>query len=180
MHEDKIVWAFFDTSGSNFEMGKGRLNRNLCRTLFSLRELNPDSVYEEIDFKTFTFSESVSPIVFEDSGDVKNFSSKGKSSLSVLSSFLIDSCNPDSITSILLFSDGGFDFKEIENFKRFRAENQNIKIYSVAIGIDANVDELTSISDKCFYPDNVLKAVDYAIEALYRKVIPPIYIKDFL
>lgn len=170
---DNLIYAVFDSSGSNLEMGKSRLSRNLARTLVQLKNIHTKSEYTNINFELYTLNEQLQRISLDSRGDVPPFKSVGTSNLELLINFIDTLCSKDQTLSILFFSDLNYKIQDIECLSSVIHKYSDFHFLVLPIGLDADMSKLNILKTISFTPDNVLKAVDYAISFMLGKFEMP-------
>ena len=173
----KEIYAVFDTSGSNIEYGKSRLNRNLLRTLKQLSFVGNKKEYACVDFKYFLLNTSLTEIsekiTKDPCEDVPAFKSSGKAELSQLNLFIREKISTAKNLCVLFFSDGNFDVENAQCLAKTLEENKQVHLIVIPIGMDANLKVVNLIKGVVCTPDNILSAVDLAITFLFGKVKMP-------
>jgi len=153
------IFAIFDTSASLSEMGKGRLCRNMIRTISQL----PDK-----KFLYYSLGDELNEIQFDENND-PDVKFKGKTNLYLLAEFLEHKISeqPASNISCLLFTDAIYNHEQITKLKHTIINNSKfLHIFVITLGLDANRDISSQLGIQSFECDNVLLAVDYAVAAM--------------
>jgi hypothetical protein len=160
---NKDLYIIADVSGSMNEMGKVYIQTGLLRYAASLRVLDPK--YVDISIRFFQWSDSISEIVVEDGGVVPLLTSKGRSDLTSLSTFLSEALNSSRFLRVLLLSDGFFSSLDCAGFLKEMNLFSNLMLRTVAVGADADHVRLKSISSnkEVFLAEDISTAIDSII-----------------
>lgn len=170
---NNLIYAVFDSSGSNLEMGKSRLSRNLARTLVQLKNIHTKPEYRNINFELYTLNEQLQRISLDSRGDVPPFKSVGSANLELLPNFIDTLCRKEKTLSILFFSDLNYKIQDIKCLSSVIHKYSDLHFMVIPIGLDADMSNLNILKTISFAPDNVLKAVDYAISFMLGKFETP-------
>ena len=157
----KVFYVIADVSGSMKEMGKTPLLRNLLRFISELQVINEDK-YTEFEFNFFSWSSSLSEIVFQNNEEQFAIEPKGKADLDQLKVRLESILDNDSPLKVLIVSDGNFSTTDIDNFNKWRKEQSNLMIRTVGVGADADHFKLEKLStnSKMSKSENISSAID--------------------
>lgn len=177
---NKVIYAVFDSSGSNLEMGKSRLSRNLARTIVQLKNIHTKVEYSNVDFELYTLNEQLQSISLNSSGDIPAFKSIGTTNIDLLLSFIDNLGRNKEHCPILFFTDGNFKNQDIERLANTLKINTNIHLILVPIGLDADINKLSKLETTTFTSDNVLMAIDYAITFILGNIKTPKSLDDIL
>lgn len=159
-----------DVSGSMNEMGKFYLQRNLCRYVGQLHDIDKKK-YADFHFRFFQWGQDISEIVDIPSFD---FNMKGSACLKRLSEFIAQEykqCQRYIILSDGYFSTSGTDINYQEPLKSF----SDLIICPIAVGVDAkeiNLKKL-AINSKVSFSEDIFSAVDEALFFISGDIMPP-------
>lgn len=162
---DLSVITVFDASGSFIEMAKLRINRNILRTLMQLSQLySPDDLLSRVRFECFSLGSQLQPLSPDPATGAPALKAAGSANLIALSEYLAQRDSAARQPLPLLFcTDGSFRHDEFKRFKDMLFQASHIVPLVVAVGIDADLDSLKTLTPFVFEPENILEAVDYAV-----------------
>ena len=166
-----------DTSGSMEEMGKRHISKGLLRYVNQLRQLTPTTT-DNIQYRFFTWSDTLDRFYFDESGFFSVSTTNGNSNLEALSSHVN---NANSNYCWIVLSDGCFSSTQINTFISNVDSDLRDRLFTVAIGADAEIYKLTKLSSKgqCFLPENIATAVSLALHSFNKSSSPiPEYNSD--
>jgi hypothetical protein len=175
-----LLYIIVDVSGSMNEMGKIFLQRNLCRYISQLKFIDPIT-YLNVDIHFFQWAEEISEIIIQEDGDIPALTPGGGADLTSLFSFF-KALNHKSILRVLVLSDGNFETSDILNFRKQCTSLPNLLLRTVAVGADANLSSLESISsnDSVYLAENISAAINAIIEGKDECLAAPKTISQIL
>ncbi len=162
---DLSVITVFDASGSFIEMAKLRVNRNILRTLMQLPQLySRDDLLSRVRFEYFSLGSQLQQLTPDPAAGAPALKTAGSANLAALSEYLAqrDSAACQSLP-VLFCTDGSFRHDELKSFRDMLVNASHIVPLVVAVGIDADLDSLKTLTPFIFEPENILEAVDYAV-----------------
>ncbi len=160
----EALYIIIDVSGSMHEMGKIHLQRNLCRFAAQLRSIDRQK-YVDLDIRFYKWAQDISEITIQSDGDIPVLNAEGSSNLCDLSDFLSQHLNDTRSARILILSDGNFIGDDYVTFLKWKNENRDIFIRTVAVGTDADLLKLKKIStnNSVHLSENISSAIDSTI-----------------
>ena len=175
------LYIIVDVSGSMKEMGKIHLQRNLCRFAAQLRIIDKGK-YSSLDICFYQWAQSISEIALQSDGDIPALKAEGSSKPCVLSDFLSQHLNGTGRLMVLILSDGNFDRDDFKEFIKWKDEQRNILIRTVAVGADADLLKLKKISTNStvYLSENISSAIDSTIFGSDEPLDPPASIAQIL
>ena len=178
---DIQLFAIFDTSGSMNEMGKIHLQRNLCRFISQLHEVDAER-YAGVKLDCYGWGSSLSKITIDESGDVPQLEPTGQLNFNALSDFLSRLSGEGRIQNVLIFTDGLFDRDDLAGFTEWKMNNDHPSLRTVAVGADANLLNLKKVSsnESVYLAENIGIAINNTIWGSDTKVDPPQSISQIL
>lgn len=168
-----------DTSGSMYEMGKIHIQKNLCRYVHELQDMNR-SFYTE-GFRFYQWADEVSEIPITTDGSIEPLTAQGCANLSVLAQFLLQESRIHKELFVLILSDGNVDS---DGLKRFRVQMEaagHIRISAVAVGADSDRYKLAQLAMNGFV--YAAEDIDAALHSLLFGSglgVAPLSAADFL
>lgn len=159
------IVTVFDTSGSFIEMAKARINRNIWRTLLQLRQLYPrDDLLCRTNVEYYSWGLQMLSLPADPVAGTSVLKASGRADVSVLSEFIVHkNSSAKQPLPLLICTDGAFSNDELKLLKGELLKACHIIPIVIAVGIDADIDNLQMLTPFVFYPENILEAVDYAV-----------------
>lgn len=177
---NKSLYIFIDSSGSMAEMGKILLQRNLCRFISQLP--NIDDRYSKLDLLFYEWNSSITELSIQSDGDIPEIFPQNTADLKVIGSFLCDLSMKDQKKAIsaLLLTDGGFDNSHISEFNSMINGLSNLKLQFVAVGADANIFKLEKISTshKVYFAEDISGSVSSLMFDYSNDVAAPLSLNE--
>ena len=155
---ENLICAIFDSSGSNLEMGKSRLCRNLARTLIQLKNIHTKIEYANLSFEIYTLNEKLLSVTVNSNGDIPALKSAGTTDLSLLCNYI----------------------GELESMFNTVRKNRYAKLMLIPIGLDADLRKMLKLKLTTFSAENILAAVDYAITYMFGNIDTPKSLRDIV
>ena len=175
------ISAIFDISGSMNEMGKIHIQRNLCRFISQLHEVDGER-YSGIQFGCYGWGSSVIEISIDESDDIPRLDAAGQLNFRALSDFLSKLSGEGGIRKLVILSDGHFDRDDLAGFIEWKTSYEHALIHTVAVGADANLFNLKKLSldDGVFLAENIGTAINNIIWNSDTQTNPPESISQIL
>jgi len=177
---NKSLYVFIDSSGSMIEMGKILLQRNLCRFISQLP--NIDDKYLNLEIIFCNWGSFVTELTLQSNCDIPEISPQNTVDLNALASFLCDLSKNGKQKDIyvLLLTDGSFESSHISEFNRMINEFSNLKLQVVAVGADANILNLEKIllHQKVYLGEDISGAIYSLIFNHSNNDVAPVSIHD--
>lgn len=177
---ENLIYAVFDSSGSNLEMGKSRLCRNLARTLIQLKNIHTKVEYANLSFELYTLNEKLQSVTVNPSGDISVFKSAGSTNISLLCNFITELESKEKYCPVMFFTDGNYKTRDIEALFNAVRKNRYARLMIIPIGLDADPRKMLKLKLPVFSADNILAAVDYAITYMFGNIDTPKFLRDIL
>lgn len=162
---DFSIVTVFDCSGSFIEMGKARVNRNIWRTLVQLQQLHShDDVISRAKIEYYSWNNELRQVFADPVNGVPVLKAAGNADVSLFVEFIrqIDGASKQPLP-VLLCTDGAFKHDDLMQLRKSLLEASHIIPMAIAIGIDADLDNLHTLTPFVYAPENILEAVDYAV-----------------
>ena len=162
---DFSIVTVFDSSGSFIEMAKSRVNRNIWRTLVQLQQLHSqDDVISRAKFEYYLWGSQLQQVVADPVVGVPVLNVAGNADMSRFVEFIRQKDNASKQPlPVLLCTDGSFKHDDLLQLKDSLLESSHIIPMAIAVGIDADLDNLRTLTPFVYTPENILEAVDYAV-----------------
>lgn len=175
----KTLNILVDVSGSMREMGKLHLQKNLCRYATQLQLLDRDK-YSDLDIHFYQWTQNVTEINLQNGGNLSGLFAQGSSSLMAFSDFILKYLNDSPKLRILILSDGNFDRNDYNSFLKWKEDQDNLLLRTVAIGADADLRKLKKIStnNNVYLSENITSAIDCTIFGTDKHIDSPESIAD--
>ncbi len=177
---ENLICAIFDSSGSNLEMGKSRLCRNLARTLIQLKNIHTKIEYANLSFEIYTLNEKLLSVTVNSNGDIPAFKSAGTTDLSLLCNYIGELESKKKYCPVMFFTDGNYKTSDIENLFNTVRKNRYAKLMLIPIGLDADLRKMLKLKLTTFSAENILAAVDYAITYMFGNIDTPKSLRDIV
>lgn len=175
---ENLIYAVFDSSGSNLEMGKSRLCRNLARTLVQLKNIYTNIEYENLSFQLYTINETFQSIALTLNGDIPAFKSIGSTDLNLLCNFINELELNDKYCPVMFFTDGNYKDSDIDVLLNIVRKTRYVKLFIISIGLDADMRKMSKQEIPVFSADNILLAVNHAITYMFGNISTPKNLRD--
>ncbi len=162
---DFSIVTVFDSSGSFIEMAKSRVNRNIWRTLVQLKQLrSQDEVISRAKFEYYSWNNQFQQVYADSASGVPVLKVEGNADVTLLVEFIRqkDSASKQPLP-VLLCTDGTFKHDDLLLLRKSLLEASHIIPMAIAVGIDADLDNLNTLTPFVYAPENILEAVDYAV-----------------
>ena len=156
----------FDNSGSMSELGKEQLLANTLRFCRQYIELN--NIKEPIEY--YQASNDIEHIQFENNNDIVISEPAGQVSGKVISDWLKSNCS----NFILWITDGYINFNEELLLNVSKKSNLII----VALGCDADIDQLKRFQSSLFLADNLEAALDQLFMPISSLTVLPKVVEE--
>lgn len=177
---ENLIYAVFDSSGSNLEMGKSRLCRNLARTLIQLKNIHTNVEYANLSFDFYTLNEKLQRVTVIPNGDIPAFKSVGNTNLSLFCNFITELESKEKYCPVMFFTDGNYQTSDIEALSNTVLKNRYVKLMIIPVGLDADLRKMLKLKLPFFSADNILAAVDHAVTYMFGNVDTPKSLRDIL
>ena len=177
---ENLIYAVFDSSGSNLEMGKSILCRNLARTLIQLKNIHTKVEYANLSFELYTLNEKLQSVTVNTNGDIPAFKSVGSTDLSLFCNFITELESKEKYCPVMFFTDGNYKTGDIEALFNTVRKNRYARLMIIPVGLDADLRKMLKLKLPVFSADNILVAVDYAITYMFGDIDTPKSLKDIL
>ena len=177
---ENLICAIFDSSGSNLEMGKSRLCRNLARTLIQLKNIHTKIEYANLSFEIYTLNEKLLSVTVNSNGDIPAFKSAGTTDLSLLCNYIGELESKKKYCPVMFFTAGNYKTRDIENLFNTVRKNRYAKLMLIPIGLDADLRKMLKLKLTTFSAENILAAVDYAITYMFGNIDTPKSLRDIV
>ena len=162
---DFSIVTVFDSSGSFIEMAKSRVNRNIWRTLVQLQQLHSQNeVISRAKFEYYSWNSQLQQVDADPASGVPVLKVAGNAEVSLLVEFIRQK---ESVSKqplpMLLCTDGAFKHDDLLQLKDSLLKAVHVIPMAIAVGIDADLDNLHMLTPFVYAPENILEAVDYAV-----------------